>query len=146
MYAGFGSAEDANKRFRYLIEHGSTGGVSIALDLPTQIGLDSDHPMAEDEVGQIGVALASLDDVERLFDGIPLDRAGHVFTTANCIGPIGAAWFLVLAGKQGVSVADFQVQIQNDPIKEYIARGTQFLPIEASVRLATDMLAHVNQV
>jgi methylmalonyl-CoA mutase N-terminal domain/subunit len=93
MYAGFGSAEDANRRFRYLIEHGSTGGVSIALDLPTQIGLDSDDPMARDEVGQIGVALTSLADVERLFDGIPLDRVGHVFTTGNCIGPIAAAWW-----------------------------------------------------
>ncbi|MGH2945822.1 MAG: acyl-CoA mutase large subunit family protein [Solirubrobacteraceae bacterium] len=143
MYAGFGSAEDANRRYRYLIEHGSTAGVSIALDLPTQIGLDSDHEMAQDEVGQIGVALCSLDDVERLFDGIPLEKVGHVFTTANCIGPMGAAWFLALARKQGISPAAFQVQIQNDPIKEYIARGTQFLPIEASVRLATDMLQHV---
>jgi methylmalonyl-CoA mutase N-terminal domain/subunit len=143
MYAGFGSAEDANKRYRYLIEHGSTGGVSIALDLPTQIGLDSDHPMARDEVGQTGVALASFSDVERVFDGIPLDRVGHIFTTGNCIGPIAAAWFLALAEKQGVPTSSFAVQIQNDPIKEYIARGTQFLPIEASVRLATDMLQYV---
>lgn len=146
MYAGFGSAEDANKRYRYLLEQGSTGGVSIALDMPTQIGLDSDNPMARDEVGQTGVALASLVDVERLFDGIPLDTAGHVFTTANCIGPIAAAWFLALAEKQGVPTADVTVQIQNDPIKEYIARGTQFLPIEASVRLATDMLQYVIDV
>ena len=146
MYAGFGSAEDANKRYRYLIEHGSTGGVSMALDLPTQIGLDSDDPMARDEAGQMGVALASLADVERVFDGIPLDKAHHIFTTANCIGPIAAAWFLTLAEKQGVSTASFAVQIQNDPIKEYIARGTQFLPIEASVRLATDMLQFVSGV
>lgn len=143
MYAGFGSAEDANRRFRYLIEHGSTGGVSIALDLPTQIGLDSDDPMARDEVGQIGVALTSLADVERLFDGIPLDRVGHVFTTGNCIGPIAAAWFIALAERQGVDPSAFRVQIQNDPIKEYIARGTQFLPLAASVRLATDMVRHV---
>jgi methylmalonyl-CoA mutase, N-terminal domain len=146
MYAGFGSAEDANRRYRYLIEHGSTGGVSIALDLPTQIGLDSDHPMAVDEVGQAGVALASFADVERLFDGIPLDRAGHVFTTGNCIGPVAAAWFLALAEKQGVQTSAFTVQIQNDPVKEYNARGTQFLPIEASVRLATDMFEYVRNV
>lgn len=145
MYAGFGSAEDANKRYRYLIEHGSTGGVSMALDLPTQIGLDSDHPMASLEVGQMGVALSSLADVERVFAGIPLEKVGHVFTTANCIGPLAAAWFLVLARKQGVSTDAFAVQIQNDPIKEYIARGTQFVPIEASVRLCTDMIQYVNE-
>jgi methylmalonyl-CoA mutase, N-terminal domain len=143
MYAGFGSAEDANKRYRFLIEQGSTGGVSIALDLPTQIGLDADDPMARDEVGQTGVALSSLADVELMFDGIPLDKVHHIFTTGNCIGPIAAAWFIALAEKQGVSNDAFTVQIQNDPIKEYIARGTQFLPIEASVRLATDMLQHV---
>jgi methylmalonyl-CoA mutase N-terminal domain/subunit len=145
MYAGFGSAEDANKRYRYLIEQGSTGGVSMALDLPTQIGLDSDDPMARDEAGQMGVALASLADLERVFDGIPLDQVGHVFTTANCIGPIAAAWFIALAEKQGVPLSAFALQIQNDPIKEYIARGTQFLPIQASVRLATDMLEYVVQ-
>lgn len=145
MYAGFGSAEDANQRYRYLIEQGSTGGVSIALDLPTQIGLDPDNDLARLEVGQMGVALSSFADVERVFEGIPLDKVGHIFTTANCIGPIAAAWFLALAAKQGVPTSAFDVQIQNDPIKEYIARGTQFLPIEASVRLATDMIAHVNQ-
>ena len=147
MYAGFGSAEDANKRYRYLIEQGSTGGVSIALDLP-----DPDRPRLRPprrpatRSGRPGVALVSLADVERVFDGIPLDRVGHVFTTANCIGPVAAAWFLALAEKQGVATSAFTVQIQNDPIKEYIARGTQFLPIEASVRLATDMLQYVAQV
>lgn len=142
MYAGFGSAEDANKRYRYLIAQGSTGGVSIALDLPTQIGYDSDHPMARDEVGQIGVALTSLDDVERVFDGIPLEKIGHIFTTANCIGPIALAWFLALYEKRGTKTGECIVQIQNDPIKEYIARGTQFLPIAASVRLATDAVQY----
>ena len=145
MYAGFGSADDANERYRYLIEQGSTGGVSMALDLPTQIGLDADNELARVEAGQMGVALSSFADVERVFDGIPLDKVGHIFTTANCIGPIAAAWFLVLAAKQGVPTSTFDVQIQNDPIKEYIARGTQFLPIEASVRLATDMIAYINQ-
>jgi methylmalonyl-CoA mutase N-terminal domain/subunit len=146
MYAGFGSAEDANERYRYLIEQGSTGGVSMALDLPTQIGLDADDELSQFEVGQMGVALSSFADVERVFEGIPLDKVGHIFTTANCIGPIAAAWFLALAEKQGVPTSSFDVQIQNDPIKEYIARGTQFLPIEASVRLATDMVAYVNEV
>lgn len=142
MYAGFGSAEDANKRYRYLIEHGGIEGVSIALDLPTQIGYDSDHPMARDEIGQIGVALTSLEDVEQMFDGIPLEKIGHIFTTANAIGPIALAWLLALYEKRGTKTGDCIVQIQNDPIKEYIARGTQFLPIEASVKLATDVIQH----
>jgi methylmalonyl-CoA mutase N-terminal domain/subunit len=145
MYAGFGSAEEANKRYRYLLDHGSTGGVSIALDLPTQIGLDPDHPLARDEVGQIGVALTSLQDVEVMFDGIPLDKAGHVFTTANAIGPVAVAWFLALVERRGASTSDFVLQVQNDPIKEYIARGTQFLPIEAAVRLSTDAVQYVAQ-
>lgn len=146
LYAGFGSAEEANQRYRYLIDQGSTGGVSIALDLPTQIGMDADNPMARDEVGEVGVALSSLADVEQLFDGIPLDKVGHIFTTANCIGPIAAAWLLALAEKQGLDPNTFVFQIQNDPIKEYIARGTQFLPIEASVRLATDTIEYVRDV
>lgn len=142
MYAGFGSAEEANERYRYLMSQGSTGGVSIALDLPTQIGYDSDHVMARDEVGQIGVALTSLDDVERVFDGIPLDQVGHIFSTANCIGPIVCAWLLALYEKRGAPTADCIVQLQNDPIKEYIARGTQFLPIESAVKLTTDMIEY----
>lgn len=145
MYAGFGSAEDANKRYRYLMSQGQTASVSIALDLPTQIGLDSDHPMAMDEVGTIGVALSSLHDVEVMFDGIPLDKVRHVFTTANCIGPVAVAWFLALAEKRGASPSDFVLQVQNDPIKEYIARGTQFLPIETSVKLSTDAVQYVAQ-
>ena len=140
MYAGFGSAEEANERYRYLMSQGSTGGISIALDLPTQIGYDSDHVMARDEVGQIGVALTSLDDVERVFDGIPLDQVGHIFSTANSIGPIVCAWLLALYEKRGTPTADCIVQLQNDPIKEYIARGTQFLPIESAVKLTTDMI------
>jgi len=142
MYAGFGSAEDANKRYRYLLSQGSTGGVSIALDLPTQIGYDSDHPMARDEIGQIGVALTSLADVEVMFDGIPLEKIGHIFTTANSIGPVAFAWLLALYEKRGTRTGECIVQIQNDPIKEYIARGTQFLPIEASVKLATDAVQY----
>ncbi len=142
MYAGFGSAEEANKRYHYLLNHGSTGGVSIALDLPTQIGLDPDHPLAQDEVGQVGVALSSLQDVETIFDGIPLARAGHVFSTAkphcDCLVP-------GTGEKKGASVADFTLQIQNDSIKEYVARGTQFLPIEAAVKLSIDAVEYVAQ-
>ncbi|HYF19430.1 MAG TPA: methylmalonyl-CoA mutase family protein [Ramlibacter sp.] len=142
MYAGFGSAEDANQRYRYLMSQGSTGGISIALDLPTQVGYDSDHQMARDEVGQIGVALTSLDDVERVFDGIPLEVVGHIFSTANAIGPIVCAWLLALYEKRGTPTGACIVQLQNDPIKEYVARGTQFLPIDAAVKLATDMIEH----
>lgn len=145
MYAGFGSAEEANQRYRYLLDHGSTGGVSIALDLPTQIGLDPDHPMARDEVGQVGVALTSLQDVETIFDGIPLEQAGHVFSTANSIGPIAIAWFLALVERKGARASDFTLQIQNDSIKEYVARGTQFLPIEAAVKLSVDAVEYVAQ-
>ncbi|QHE83699.1 acyl-CoA mutase large subunit family protein [Hydrogenophaga sp. BPS33] len=142
MYAGFGSAEDANQRYRYLMSQGTTGGISIALDLPTQIGYDSDHEMARDEVGQIGVALTSLDDVERVFEGIPLEQVGHIFSTANAIGPIVCAWLLALYEKRGTPTGDCIVQLQNDPIKEYVARGTQFLPIEAALKLTTDMIQH----
>jgi methylmalonyl-CoA mutase, N-terminal domain len=140
FYAGFGSAEDANARYRYLLETGATGGVSIALDLPTQIGLDSDDPLATREVGRVGVALDTIDDVFRMFDGIDLKQAGKIFTTANAIGPIACAWFFLLAEERGEDPRDVTVTIQNDPLKEYVARGTQFLPVPASVRCAGDVI------
>lgn len=140
MYAGFGAAEDANRRYRFLLENGATGGVSVALDLPTQIGYDSDHPMAAGEVGKMGVALDAYSDIERMFEGVDLADAGHVFSTANCIGPIMYAWVLTYCERHDVDPASFRLQIQNDPIKEYYARGTHFLPIEAAVRLATDVV------
>jgi len=146
MYAGFGSPEEANERYRFLLENGATGGVSIALDLPTQLGLDSDAPMARGEVGVTGVALSSYADIEHAFNGVDLAQAGHVFTTANCIAPIFYAWILHYCRQHDVDPAAFTLQIQNDPIKEYIARGTQFLPIEASVRLATDLVAYSHRV
>ncbi|MBW3664293.1 MAG: methylmalonyl-CoA mutase [Actinobacteria bacterium] len=145
MYAGFGSAENANERYRFLLENGATGGVSVALDLPTQIGLDSDHPLAQDEVGLAGVALDSFSDIERLFSGVDLGQAGHVFSTANAIGPIMYAWVLHYCHTHDVDPATFRLQIQNDPIKEYIARGTQFLPVQAAVRLATDVMAYSHE-
>jgi methylmalonyl-CoA mutase N-terminal domain/subunit len=143
FYAGFGSASDANKRYRYLLEQGGTGGVSIALDLPTQIGLDVDHPLAQLEVGRIGVSINTLQDVLDIFEGIDLEHAGKIFTTANCIAPIALAWFYCLAEERGVDPSSFVVTIQNDPLKEYVARGTQFLPVAASVDLACDVIEFV---
>jgi methylmalonyl-CoA mutase N-terminal domain/subunit len=140
FYAGFGSAEDANKRYRYLLDQGSTGGVSIALDLPTQIGLDSDHPSAAREIGRVGVALNTLQDVIDLFEGISLAEAAKIFTTANCIAPVACAWFVCLAEARGEDPRDVVVTMQNDPMKEYVARGTQFLPVEPAVRLAVDVI------
>ncbi len=141
MYAGFGGAEEANRRYRFLLDNGATGGVSIALDLPTQIGYDSDHPMAAGEVGRMGVALDSYADIDNLFRGVDLAEAGHVFSTANCIGPIMYAWVYTYCKRNGIDPASFRLQIQNDPIKEYYARGTHFLPIEPAVRLATDVVS-----
>ena len=140
FYAGFGSAEDANARYRYLLQTGATGGVSIALDLPTQIGMDSDHPLAAREIGKVGVALDTFDDIRRMFDGIDLKDAGKIFTTGNAIGPIAVAWFYCLAEERGEDPHDVIVTIQNDPLKEYVARGTQFLPVGASVRCAGDVI------
>lgn len=140
MYAGFGDPEQANRRYRTLLENGATGGVSIALDLPTQLGYDSDDPLADGEVGRSGVALDTLADVEQLFAGVDLYEAGHIFTTANCIAPVAYAWVWLYCRRHGIDPAGFSLQIQNDPIKEYVARGTHFLPIEAAVRLATDVV------
>ncbi len=145
FYAGFGSAEEANRRYRFLLEQGATGGVSMALDLPTQIGLDSDHPLARGEVGRVGVALCSLADVERLFEGIDVERAGHVFTTGNAIGPVFLAWIIALCRKRGLDPSKFTLQIQNDPIKEYVARGTQIFPIGPAVKLAADVVAYTTR-
>lgn len=145
MYAGFGAAEDANERYRFLLENGATGGVSVALDLPTQIGYDSDDPASAGEVGRTGVALDTYADMERLLDGVDLGVAGHLFSTANCIGPIFYAWVITYCQDHGVDPGTFRLQIQNDPIKEYYARGTHFLPIEAAVRLATDVVGYSHQ-
>jgi methylmalonyl-CoA mutase N-terminal domain/subunit len=142
FYAGFGSAKEANARYRYLLEQGSTGGVSIALDLPTQIGMDADHRLAVNETGKVGVALNTIEDVFALFDGIDLESAHRIFTTANCIGPIAFAWFWLLCEHRGIDPQSIVVTIQNDPLKEYVARGTQFLPVPASARLAADVVEH----
>jgi methylmalonyl-CoA mutase, N-terminal domain len=141
QYAGFGSAAESNHRFRTLLEAGGTG-FSVALDLPTQMGMDSDDPRAAGEVGRVGVAIDSLADIEILMDAIPLDEISQVRTTANSIGYIWAALFLALAEKRGVDPNEFGMFIQNDVLKEYIARGTQMFPPEPSLRLAVDTIEH----
>lgn len=141
QYAGYGTSEEANARFRLLIEAGQTG-FSIALDLPTQMGLDSDSPAAEGEVGKVGVAIDSLADIETLMDGIDLQRIAQIRTTANSIGYVWAALFVALAHKRGVDPNTFGMFIQNDVLKEFIARGTQVFPPAASLRLATDVVEY----
>lgn len=141
QYAGFGTAAQTNARFRALLDAGVTG-FSVALDLPTQIGLDSDDPRAEGEVGRVGVALDTLDDVRTLMDGIPLERISQVRTTANAIGFAWVAWFTALAEERGVTPDAFGLFIQNDVLKEFVARGTQIFPAEASLRLSVDVMEH----
>lgn len=141
QYSGFGSAEDANKRYKYLLEQGQTG-FSIALDLPTQIGYDSDHPLAEGEVGKVGVAIDSLADIEILFEGIPLHKVRQIRTTANAIGPVTVAVLVAFAEKNGIDPNDIKILIQNDPLKEYIGRGAYIYPPKAAVKLAGDVIEY----
>ena len=140
QYAGFGSAEDANARFRYLIANGQTG-LSVAFDLPTQLGLDSDHPLAEGEVGRVGVAIDTIDDMERLFEGIPIDRVSTSMTI-NATAPILLAMVQVAAERRGVGAADLRGTVQNDILQEYIARGTYIYPPRPSMRLVTDVVEY----
>jgi methylmalonyl-CoA mutase N-terminal domain/subunit len=144
QYGGFGTPAETNARFRALLEAGTTG-FSVALDLPTQMGLDSDDPLAEGEVGRVGVALDSLADVETLMAGIPLESIAQVRTTANSIGYIWAAWFVALAEQRGVDPGRFGIFIQNDVLKEFIARGTQIFPPEPSLKLSTDVIEYTTR-
>lgn len=144
QYAGFGTARETNERFRSLLEQGLTG-FSVALDLPTQMGLDSDASLAAGEVGKVGVAIDSLADIEILMDGIPLERISQVRTTANSIGYIWAALFEALAEKRGVDPGDFGMFIQNDVLKEYFARGTQIFPAPAGLKLSVDVIEHISR-
>src|SRR5574341_2414700 len=139
QYAGFGDARESNKRYRYLLEHGQTG-LSVAFDLPTQMGYDSDSPMASGEVGKVGVAIDSLEDMEVLFDKIPL---GGVSTsmTINSTASILLAMYVAVGEKQGVPPAQLNGTIQNDILKEYIARGTYIYPPAPSMRIITDIFA-----
>ena len=139
QYAGFGTARESNERFRRLLDAGVTG-FSVALDLPTQMGIDSDDPRAAGEVGRVGVAIDSLADIEILMDQIPLEEISQVRTTANSIGYVWAALFLALAEKRGVDANEFGLFIQNDVLKEFISRGTQIFPAEPSLRLAVDTI------
>ncbi|MCH8901476.1 MAG: methylmalonyl-CoA mutase [Chloroflexi bacterium] len=140
QYAGFGSAQESNERFKFLLSQGQTG-LSIAFDLPTQIGYDSDDPLAEAEVGQVGVAIDSLQDMEVMFEGIPLDQVSTSMTI-NAPAAVLVALYLAVAEKQGVSPAEIMGTAQNDVLKEYIARGTYIYPPRPSLRLAADLLAY----
>jgi len=143
QYAGFGTAEETNQRFKYLLEKGQTG-LSVAFDLATQIGYDSDHPMARGEVGRTGVAIDSLEDMEHLFDGIPL---GQVSTsmTINATAVTLLAMYIAVGRKQGVSPDRLAGTIQNDVLKEFIARGTYILPPRPSMRIITDIFAYARE-
>ena len=141
QYGGFGSAEETNKRFNYLLSKGITA-FTIALDLPTQMGYDSDHPMSEGEVGKTGVAVNSLRDMESIFEGIPLTSVKMLGTLANAIGPIALSWFMALAEKQKVSPTAFLVFLQNEILKEYVARGAYFLPVSGGLKLVVDVLEY----
>ena len=137
QYAGFGTAKESNKRYKYLLKQGQTG-LSVAFDLPTQIGYDSDHPMALGEVGKVGVAIDSLKDMEILFDDIPLDKVSTSMTI-NAPATILLAMYIAVAEKQGVSPDKLKGTIQNDVLKEYIARGTYIFPPAPSMRLITNI-------
>ncbi|HEY8695071.1 MAG TPA: methylmalonyl-CoA mutase family protein [Chloroflexota bacterium] len=141
QYGGYGTAEETNVRYKQLIANGATG-LSIALDLPTQIGYDSDSPLAEGEVGKVGVAIASLQDMEALTDGVPMTKVRQWRTTANAIGHILLAMYIVAGEKQGVPASEYSVLIQNDVLKEYISRGTQIYPPKPSLRLCTDVIQY----
>ena len=144
QYAGFGTAEESNKRYRYLLQSGQTG-LSVAFDLPTQMGRDSDHPRARGEVGKVGVAIDSVQDMATLLDGIPL---GEVSTsmTINATGGVLLAFYQAIGERQGVAPADLQGTIQNDILKEYAARGTYIYPPAPSLRLITDIFAYTAKV
>jgi methylmalonyl-CoA mutase N-terminal domain/subunit len=143
QYSGFGTAEESNKRYRYLLEQGLTG-LSIAFQLPTQIGYDSDNPLARGEVGKVGVAIDTLEDMEILFKDIPLEKVSTSMTI-NSTAPILLAMYIALAKKQGIDPAKLDGTIQNDVLKEYIARGTHIFPPRPSMRLATDIFAYCSR-
>ncbi len=140
QYAGFGTAKESNERYKYLLQAGQTG-LSVAFDLPTQMGYDSDAAMSQGEVGKVGVAIDSLSDMETLFDGIPLDKVSTSMTI-NSTAAILLAMYIVVAEKQGVSADKISGTIQNDILKEYMARGTYIYPPKESMRIITDIFAY----
>lgn len=143
QYAGFATAEESNNRYKYLLEQGQTG-LSVAFDLPTQIGYDSDHSLSEGEVGKVGVAIDSLKDMEILFDGIPLDKVSTSMTI-NAPASVLLAMYIAVAEKQGVPKEKLRGTIQNDILKEYIARGTYIFPPEPSMRLITNIFEYCSK-
>src|SRR6266704_5210002 len=143
QYAGMGDAEESNKRYKYLLAHGTTG-LSVAFDLPTQIGLDSDHPLAAAEVGKVGVAIDSIEDMERLFDGIDLTKISTSMTI-NATAPILLALYVAVARRKNADVKKLSGTVQNDVLKEYISRGTYIYPVERAMRLVTDLFAWANE-
>jgi methylmalonyl-CoA mutase, N-terminal domain len=143
QYAGMGDAEESNKRYKYLLAQGTTG-LSVAFDLPTQIGFDSDHPLAAAEVGKVGVAIDSLEDMERLFDGIDLTRISTSMTI-NATASILLALYVAVARRKGADIRSLSGTVQNDILKEYIARGTYIYPVARAMRIVTDLFAWANQ-
>lgn len=139
QYSGYATAEESNKRYKYLLSQGQTG-LSIAFDLPTQMGLDSDHPLAAGEVGKVGVPISSLQDMETLLEGLPLDKVSTSMTI-NATAAILLSMYAAVAKKQGVSVDKLSGTVQNDILKEYIARGTYIYPPEHSLRITTDLFS-----
>jgi len=142
QYAGMGDAEESNKRYKYLLANGTTG-LSVAFDLPTQIGLDSDHPLAGGEVGKVGVAIDSIEDMERLFDGIDLTKISTSMTI-NATASILLALYVAVARRKGADIRKLSGTVQNDVLKEYIARGTYIYPPHQAMRIITDMFAWAN--
>ena len=143
QYAGFGTAAETNERFRFLLDQGQTG-LSVAFDLPTQMGYDPDDPMAQGEVGKVGVSIASIEDMRRLFYRIPLGKVSTSMTI-NSTAAIILAMYVAVAEEQGVDAKDLRGTIQNDLLKEYIARGTYIYPPRQSLRITTDLFAHCKQ-
>jgi methylmalonyl-CoA mutase N-terminal domain/subunit len=143
QYAGMGDAEESNKRYKYLLANGTTG-LSVAFDLPTQIGLDSDHTLAVGEVGKVGVAIDSIEDMQRLFDGIDLTMISTSMTI-NATASILLALYVAVARRQGADIRKLSGTVQNDVLKEYIARGTYIYPPQQAMRIVTDLFAWTNQ-
>ena len=141
QYSGFGNPEATNERFKYLLSKGQTA-LALALDLPTQLGVESDNELADGEVGKAGVAINSLKDMETIFDGIPLDKTRQIFTTANAIGPIMLALFLALGEKQGLDPSQYNIVLQNDILKEYVARGAYIFPPSPSLKYSIDAVEY----
>ncbi|HYB04803.1 MAG TPA: methylmalonyl-CoA mutase family protein, partial [Nitrososphaerales archaeon] len=140
QYSGLGDASESNKRYKYLLTQGQTG-LSVAFDLPTQLGYDSDDPIAEDDVGVVGVAISSLEDMERLFDGIPIDQVS-THLNINATAPVIFAMYLAMAEKRGMDVRQLRGTLQNDILKEFLARKAFIFPPDASVRLVCDIIEY----